>query len=355
MSTQFFASAYGQELLVRLELRLKAINNPKSLRLRDVIRIVKAHGKEFDEGAASNVDWIASSLDGTSEALEKPESTVKALDELYSYFYRFVGEYELTLPGNIDLSMELRQFQNFAREETPSFSEAAQRNFRFADVLMPIQIMKRLLGSDVLMNIRNIQAFSGEIEKRLSDWDTKVVERQTVAQRLHDSLKEYETGFNFGGLHKGFDDLSVEKCKEHLRLRRVMIWIGIAALLPIGLEFFFVLINLDRFDQLKWALLASAVPALSFTLLLIYYFRLTVRSVDGVKSQLLQLDLRKTLCRFIQSYVEYAKKAKDGGMESLVRFENVVFSGIVNTDEKMPATFDGLEQIAGLIKSLKGP
>nr|WP_202819706.1 hypothetical protein [Thaumasiovibrio occultus] len=68
----------------------------------------------------------------------------------------------------------------------------------------------------------------------------------------------------------------------------------------------------------------------------------------------MQLELRQTLCQFIQSYADYAKeiKAKDGA--SLEKFENLIFSGILADSDKVPSTFDGLEQIGAMLKSIKG-
>ena len=354
MATQFFASEFVQELLQRLEKSLQLItSSAKTSALREAVRVIKANGKKFDEGAAANVDWIGKSIAAEVDALEKEEPPQEAIDEVYATFYRFVSEFDLTLPATSDLGFELRKFLSYAREHATEFSESAQRTFRYADISMPVQVMKSLLGSELLINIRNIATYSGDIEKRLSGWDSSLREREKAVSTLHDALKEYETGFNFVGLHKGFDDLAKDKRTELSSLRRTMIGIGVVALFPMALELWYLLLSLDRFDQVKWALAAGTLPALSFTVLLIYYFRLSVRAVDGVKSQLLQLELRKTLCRFIQSYMEYAKKAKEGGAESLGRFESIVFSGIVSTDEKMPATFDGIEQIANLVKSLK--
>lgn len=45
------------------------------------------------------------------------------------------------------------------------------------------------------------------------------------------------------------------------------------------------------------------------------------------------------------------------GRESRVagEFENVALSGIANSNDKMPATFDGMYQIANLLKAVKAP
>ncbi|HGE6119725.1 hypothetical protein [Vibrio cholerae] len=74
----------------------------------------------------------------------------------------------------------------------------------------------------------------------------------------------------------------------------------------------------------------------------------------STKAQIMQIELRQTLCQFIQSYAEYASEIKSKDTTSLEKFENLIFSGILSDAEKLPSTFDGLEQIGKLLKSVKG-
>lgn len=74
----------------------------------------------------------------------------------------------------------------------------------------------------------------------------------------------------------------------------------------------------------------------------------------SVQSQLLQLDLRMTLCRFIQSYAEYAAELKAKPPEGFEKFESVIFSPLVSSDDKIPNTFDGLDQLSSVVNIVKG-
>ena len=67
----------------------------------------------------------------------------------------------------------------------------------------------------------------------------------------------------------------------------------------------------------------------------------------------MQLELRKSLCQFIQNYAEYAKEIKENDGVVLDKFENLIFSSIVASDDKIPTTFDGMEQIAKLAEIFK--
>ena len=97
----------------------------------------------------------------------------------------------------------------------------------------------------------------------------------------------------------------------------------------------------------------SFIPTASVIAILIYYFRILLHNLNEVKAQLLQIELRKTLCQFIQSYTDYSHKIKEKDSESLSKFENLIFSGLVSSNEKLPSTFDGLEQLSGFIKAIR--
>lgn len=85
----------------------------------------------------------------------------------------------------------------------------------------------------------------------------------------------------------------------------------------------------------------------------IYYFRIILNDYKSINSQILQIDTRKTLCQFIQSYAEYSSDIKKNNGMALDKFENIIFSGIVSDSDKLPSTYDGIHEIGKLIKSIK--
>lgn len=99
--------------------------------------------------------------------------------------------------------------------------------------------------------------------------------------------------------------------------------------------------------------LYSIVPMITLQIILVYFFRVALFNFKSIKAQLLQIELRKTLCQFIQSYTNYAKEMKESDKTSLEKFENLVFSGLISNEENLPSTFDGLEQIGKIIQSIK--
>ncbi|MFC6168109.1 hypothetical protein [Acinetobacter terrestris] len=60
-----------------------------------------------------------------------------------------------------------------------------------------------------------------------------------------------------------------------------------------------------------------------------------------------------TLCQFIQSYAEKSKELKEHNKEGFEKFESLIFSSIVSSDDRIPSTFDGMEQLSSLLKNFK--
>jgi hypothetical protein len=128
---------------------------------------------------------------------------------------------------------------------------------------------------------------------------------------------------------------------------------GFLSTVPLIAEMVVLYLNRTDLSDVKHALLLSIIPTVSLVAIFIYYFRILLYNYKATKSQLLQIELRKTLCRFIQHYSEYSSKLKQQDQDALSKFENVIFSGIVSDEEKLPSSYDGIEQLGSLIKSIK--
>jgi hypothetical protein len=144
------------------------------------------------------------------------------------------------------------------------------------------------------------------------------------------------------------------KNKEDDRLFRSLILMGIFILAPLVIELVIASLGLYRGTSLGIDHFIVLLPLISIEVVLVYFFRIILMNYRSVKAQKLQIELRKTLCQFIQSYAEYSAKLKKQDGIALEKFENLIFSGLLSDPEKLPSTFDGLEQLGNLVKSLKG-
>ena len=106
-----------------------------------------------------------------------------------------------------------------------------------------------------------------------------------------------------------------------------------------------------KWDNIGWE---NMLPVLGLEFVFIYFFRVVLNHYNSIQTQIMQIELRQSLCQFIQSYAKYAKEIKEKDGASLEKFENLIFSSILSTPDKVPSTFDGIEQLSNLIKNIKG-
>lgn len=327
------------------------IQDAKAAQLDLVTHIILNNAEQFDENCQLNAGWLGSAVQSHLINLNEAKITLD-LDWFLSVFYRFLVEFDLSLKNG--LSSELQGFQRFVLENIDSFNSMERNQIEYARQEMPVAILKALLNDDVIVNLKNVKQYSDQVDSKFLGWKSSLETNEKTVQSLQESLNSYQTAFNFVGLFDGFNDLAIAKKKELSSNLWAMRLFGIILVSPLFFELYFVYSHQERLGTLSpYFIGATALITLSLTLLFIYFFRISVRSVDACKAQLLQIELRKTLCRFIQSYATYSKEIKDKNPESLSKFESLIFSGIVSDGEKLPSTFDGIEQVSNFIKSIR--
>lgn len=195
------------------------------------------------------------------------------------------------------------------------------------------------------LNIENqINLKKDELSKFIND-------KKEEVDRLAKQLEQQKKAFNFVGLSQGFESLLKKKRNSQAVVLSLLFSIGIFLFIPL-----FTYIELNQVknqssDLFNWKMF---LPFVSIELISLYLFRVVLIHYNSIKTQIMQLELRQTLCQFIQSYVEYAKEIKEKDSASLEKFENLIFSSILSTPDKVPSTFDGIEQLSNLIKNIKG-
>lgn len=317
--------------------------------IRLVINAMDKNPDEWNNFCQINIKWIGDQF--ISRLADKDELSKEHLDDICSMCFRFL--FELYLSTKNDLSFEFERAREFVFNNMELFEESAREQIEFAIRDMPITIFKAVANSDEIDSLKNFDAVAAKAKQLKEEWDKDLNERERRVESIEDSLSRYENAYNFVGLYQGFDDLSKEKMRER---DGILVWLKLLSLvivLPITAELMFIYVNIDSLSVIRDGLLVSIFPTISLVAISIYYFRVLLFNYKSVKSQLLQIDLRKTLCRFIQSYSSYASEIKSKDADALERFEKVIFSGIVTEDGNLPSTFDGVEQISKLINSVK--
>lgn len=318
--------------------------------IRLVINSMESKSEQWDDQCQINIEWIGDQFISRMSDEEK-ELSKERLDDICAICFRFLFELYLSIKN--DLAMEFESARKFALNNLSLFETSAKEQIEYAIREMPIAIFKSIANSESIQSIKDFNSVSSKAKDLQTKWEKEISEKELRVETLKESLEKYENGFNFVGLYQGFDDLSKEKHEEKNNLIYWLRILSAAIVVPILAELIFIYINIKDIALMKEGLALSVLPTVSLVAISIYYFRVLLHNYKSVKSQLLQIDLRRTLCKFIQNYSNYSSDMKKQDSESLSKFENIIFSGIVSNDDKLPSTYDGLDQIGKFIKSAK--
>ena len=318
--------------------------------IRLVVNSMESEPEQWDELCQININWIGKSF-MSQLSNEEQKLSKESLDYICSMCFRFLFELYLSIKN--DLTKGFEDARQFVFNNIDAFEAGAREQIKYAIRDIPIAILKLIANSDAITSIKDFNSFSAKTEQLKEIWETEISDKEKRVNALKESLEKYENGFNFVGLYQGFDDLAKKKITEKSNILFGLGILSVLIILPVLTELIFIYRNIEDIYSIKDGLVASILPALSLVAIFVYYFRVLLFNYKSVKSQLLQIDLRKTLCRFIQSYSNYSADIKKQDSESLSKFENIIFSGIASDDGKLPSTYDGVEQIVKLIKSAK--
>jgi ABC-type multidrug transport system fused ATPase/permease subunit len=211
--------------------------------------------------------------------------------------------------------------------------------------------IKNHINQEIIDTVKTISSSQNYINQKINETNTLKSDVNTIKQ----ALEQQKTEFNFIGLSDGFNSLRKQKVKELNGERRVY-WILMLSI--IGLIIYKLYWTVNYLNEPNPNLQLLIVVSISFVLMLlvvIYFFRISLVNIKSIRSQILQIDLRLTLCQFIHNYQNDTSGFRNAEIkDSLDKFEAVIFSPIVATDDKIPTTFEGIEQLSGLIGLVKG-
>ncbi|MFV3288425.1 hypothetical protein ACNFBR_06775 [Pseudomonas sp. NY11955] len=302
---------------------------------------INSYPEAFDERCIMNIASVGDRFMGEVKSFSL---NMEDAEHLFAYCYRFVIEFQLSSPNAI--SSELLSI--LARVSDFEYGSASSQ-VRYAGHQMLVNVVQHYLYHPSLTSLKNLPEVIKRSESERSEAEKSIGAREERVKALAEKLETYETAFNFVGLYAGFKSLRVTKVSERRWNFFYLLVLGTLLLVPVVLKFFATLEAPASHgpDYVGLAALAG------LELLILYFFRVALQNFKSIKAQLLQIDLRMTLCQFVQSYAEYSKDARAGSPGLLERFEQVVFSGIVNDESAIPSTFDGLDKLAEVVGKLR--
>ncbi|WP_156774566.1 hypothetical protein [Edwardsiella hoshinae] len=169
--------------------------------------------------------------------------------------------------------------------------------------------------------------------------------------RLKEIISNYRSEFNFVGLSQAFEKIRKIKRRGFIYATLCYIVLGVAMLAaPVG-AFWLHLTTPSFFSQGLSGLL-SLLPLATIELIFFYFFRLSYIEVKSLKIQILQIDVRLSLCAFIHSYMDF-RKMNGGDISELLKcFDTMIFSPIQANEGNIPSMFDGSEAIANFLSKV---
>ncbi|WP_232014959.1 hypothetical protein [Pasteurella multocida] len=260
-------------------------------------------------------------------------------------------------------------WENFKDDDLSLLDERLIKQAEYIKNEMTINILNFYLGEDgfnafkeydklkihidetnkkILENKEIIETFISEKEESIKNFLSK---KEQSVKRLEEVLNKQKTAFNFVGLSNGFENLLMKKINARKWTFGFLIGISIALL---ATPLVYICLLLNNLEIIKNPELWKALlPFIGLEIIILYFFRVTLNHYNSIQTQIMQLELRKSLCQFIQNYADYAKEIKEKDSASLEKFENLIFSSILSSPDKVPSTFDGLDQLANIVKEMR--
>lgn len=296
----------------------------------------------------SNNLLYAFSESHTTQIVGEP---INVIESLFLVLYADIYEASLIVNNPVvrfNLDKMVNELQNFSSSlSSESFHRLTQIWF-----IVPREVftkhLDQHLDQNVLEAVKNLKEHDGFMEQTLISSKSLKKDIEEIEKSLNDQKREY----NFVGLSNGFLKLREKKEGELKTEKETYRNLMFTIIAIIFIKTIGSLVYLWKNDPINLIFIAITVATIFFLFILLYFFRISLVNIKSIKSQILQIDLRLTLCQFIHNYETDTVKLRSKDMkESFDRFESVIFAPIVATEDQMPATFDGLEQITGLLSS----
>jgi hypothetical protein len=351
--TEFFSTELISNTISDVTSRDSDLSDSREVNdLRDILDFIVANGTAVDENSQFSIPLISRTFLNLLRDFRAPYST-ENVDQLSAIVFRVLTEYNLSIAG--EAPRQIQDFIDSVENRMDSLPSSVRSSIEYSQRSLPIRLLKQMLATEEISAVRDVGAFSQSVRSNITNWQAKLDEQQGAATQLGAIFERHAGSLNFGNLHEGFSDM-LKDVNIELRQAQKGIWFfGFLLLLPALFEIIFVASHISAGISPPIQLLGiTAVGTVTLTLILLYFFRIALRKADSCRAQLMQINLRRSLCRFIQPYTDYSKDVREKHNETFAKFESLIFSGLVGTTDKLPSSFDGLEQISGLVKALKG-
>lgn len=273
---------------------------------------------------------------------------------LYLSIFKFFYYSEIIIRSDREKFKVPYDFLEYAEKNLMVFDLLQRNEILHAAVQSPILVARNLLHSQEAEIQRAFISEFKEIKKFKEEWNQEYTKHKKELDELSINIKKSKSEYNFVGLVDGFRQIRSKKEIEINNSYCSMLAAGFFMIFtPIAIAFLASIGDKLSSNEYYHAL-AWLIPGLTIELLILYFFRILLQQYKSIQAQILQIDLRVSLCQFIESYITYKSiniKEKD---DALTKFESLIFSGIVADAGSIPSTFEGIEQVASILKNIGG-
>lgn len=320
----------------------------------ELIKLLTKNTLFFDNNCQFNIKHIGNEFDSVMRHYAiRPDFRKQNKEKIITNVFRLIVEAEYKFHnGNDILYKDLTKLKDQILNNIETFTDVGKAQISFAAYSMIYYIIREKMESSDIKTFSDFKKTANECSELDAKITSSIEEHKKDIDAASKLVEKIKTEANFVGLSAGFSGLKQKKEDELSSLKTTIRIFGALIIIPLILEICFLYQKMAT-GELKIEWMAITIPLVALELFLLYFFRISLTSAQEIKGQLLQLELRVNLCQFIQSYSDYSKeiKAKDG--KALEKFENLIFSPILMDGAKIPATFDGLDQITKLISTVR--
>lgn len=333
------------------------------------LKFCKSILERFEQDYEEWIEYCPFSIKSVSKYISEKYIRITGIsDELYLSCARFLREYVFSLERKGYKDSWVNSDWLLFKKESIKFVDSDHQTWLsyLINGQFDIDLLNDYLGEKSFQAFLNYENNLKDVEERseklkpnfaakISRLENFIKEKENNVNKLAELLKEQKTAFNFVGLSQGFENLlSQKRCAKWTSFIIMFVFCFLLIVLPM----FFLggrFLNWFHEYNIQWKDIGweQMLPVLGLEIILIYFFRVVLNHYNSIQTQIMQLELRQSLCQFIQSYADYAKEIKEKDGVSLEKFESLIFSSILSSADKVPSTFDGLEQLANLIREFK--
>ncbi|QXG56114.1 hypothetical protein KTJ90_08315 [Pantoea jilinensis] len=305
--------------------------------------------EDWDVNSQFNIHHFSDQLTSNLDKNYRESLDAANINLIFVLAFRFYSEFQLYTAH--DSTGPYDAIRMFIKENLARFPKKLSEHINYTLYDMPSAILKFMMSGQDFGVMREFLKAKAIAAQHKQIWDGELIKKKGEVDKLREALEKYKTGFNFVALYAGFNELGRQKKVEIRWARTFMLLIGFTIPLIMAYSLYHFVNKTYAFASVNE--LVIFLPASAITLVMLYYFRVSLANYNSIRAQLMQIELRKSLCQFIQDYSKYSSEISKQNAGLLSKFEDIIFSNIMTSEEKIPSTFDGLEQIATLIKAVK--